>query len=113
MMHNWGDGTGSGAGGHMWGDGWGAGSGTWMMSGGGAGLMWLWWIFAILAIGGVVYLAVRLANRPAKTDAPAAATPAAEVPATTPARQILEDRLARGEIDAEEFRDRVKALDEA
>jgi len=24
MMDNWGDGTGSGAGGHMWGDGWGA-----------------------------------------------------------------------------------------
>ncbi|WP_062202671.1 SHOCT domain-containing protein [Demequina salsinemoris] len=76
----------------------------------GSGLEWLVWLFVIVAVGAAVYIAVRLAQRDkdAKKD-DAAVAPAAP----TSARQILEDRLARGEIDPDEFRERVNALEGA
>ncbi len=79
---------------------------------------WLWALLLIVLLAGLVYVAVRLATRDraigaaATSDATAVEPPTAAPPVTS-ARQILEDRLARGEIDADEFRDRVKALEEA
>ncbi|WNM26492.1 SHOCT domain-containing protein [Demequina capsici] len=88
---------------------WGPGHG-YMSYGVGAG-GWLMGLFLVVGLAALVYVAVRLAtrDRAPKVDAPAFTQAA---PAPTSARQILEDRLARGEIDAAEFRERVKALEE-
>ncbi len=61
----------------------------------------------VVLLAALVYVAVRLATRP--REAVAGAVAAAPV---NSARQILEDRLAKGEIEADEFRDRIKALEE-
>lgn len=101
----------------MW-DDWGHGYGHGMSDGFDFG--WLWAILLIVLLAGLVYVAVRLATRDrtlgqggdgqAAGSMPPATQPA---PPTSSARQILEDRLARGEIDAAEFRERVTALEEA
>jgi putative membrane protein len=71
-----------------------------MMNGYGFGFgglfMVLFWIFVI---AGIVWLVLTLARRqPTSED--------------RSARRILEERLARGEIDAEEFRVRRAAIEE-
>lgn len=71
-----------------------------MMNGYGFGFgglfMVLFWIFVI---AGIVWLVLTLARRqPTSED--------------RGARRILEERLARGEIDAEEFRVRRAAIEE-
>jgi len=78
------------------------------------GLWWMgaWWLLVAIGFCVLVYVAVRLASRSGdsmpsgsgETAAPGQAKPSA-------ARQILEERLARGEIDSDEFRDRMRALD--
>jgi putative membrane protein len=68
----------------MWQDGWGAGN--WLVM---SVIMLLFWV---LVIGFVVWL-VR-----GRLDAPQ--------PDVNRARQILDERFARGEIDAEEYRQR-------
>jgi len=83
----------------MWGDG--AGIHAWMG---------VWWFFVLVGIGLLVYLAVRKSS--GKTDAPAAPGNAASsgAPASN-ARVILEERLARGEISADEFRELVSVIE--
>jgi putative membrane protein len=62
-------------------------------------LMILFWVFVI---AGTVWLVLALARPQARSaDGPSAAA------------RILEERLARGEIDAEEFRARRAAIEEA
>jgi putative membrane protein len=68
---------------------------------------WLWMSVSMLAFWalliGVVVLVVRSLTRP-----PAASTtPGA---ATASAQQVLAERFARGEIDAEEYRQRLQTL---
>lgn len=59
--------------------------------------------FWLLIIGGGVWLAVTLSrNAGQRGDGTSA----------TSARRILEERLARGEIDVEEFKTRAAALEE-
>ena len=101
------------------------------------------WVIVLAAIGVLIFLVVRLAQErshaaleaptgPALTGpAPVGAvgvgpagpgpvggphtTPAASAdpaPASSP-RLILEERFARGEIDADDFRERLRVLDEA
>lgn len=101
----------------MW-DDWGHGYGHGMSDGFDFG--WLWAILLIVLLAGLVYVAVRLATRDrilghGGDGQAAGSTPPATQPAPpqSSARQILEDRLARGEIDAAEFRERVTALEEA
>lgn len=72
----------------MYGMGWGFGLG-WVF-------MILFWVFVI---AGIVWLVLTLA-RPAATDA-------------SRAKRILEERFARGEIDAEELRAKKRAIEEA
>ena len=73
-----------------------------MMNGYGYGFsglfMMLFWVFVI---AGIVWLVLTLA-RPRMTTG-----------GESSGRRILEERLARGEIDAEEFRIRRAALEEA
>ncbi len=73
-----------------------------MMWGYGMGFAWGWlWLALLLvvAIAALVVLIVWLATR--------RGTPGAG----SPARRILEERLARGEISPEEFAERVRALE--
>ena len=92
-MGNWGHGM------DMWGDG--GGFHAWM------GVVWF---FIVVAIALLVYLAVRSFS--SKADAPVAlaAAPSSGVQASS-ARAILDERLARGEISAEEFRELIGVLE--
>lgn len=75
----------------------------------GTGPHW-WWIIGLLLllliIGLAVWLVVRATNRDATAAAPT--TPAAAPLAS--AEQLLAERLARGEIDPAEYRERLTAL---
>lgn len=75
----------------------------------GPGYGWLWGLILVVLLAALVYVAVRLATRP---HAAVAGVAPAAAPSSSAARQILEDRLAKGEIEPDEFRDRVKALDD-
>lgn len=68
-------------------------SGVW---GWGIGMMLLMPLFWVLVVGATVWLVVRLSR----------ADGAGRPSAGSPALRILEERLARGEIDPEEFRAR-------
>ena len=79
-------------------------------SGGGAGM----WLFGLVTLVGVVLLgilAIRLfggglgPNRPAASEAAGITGPRRD-----PALAILDQRYARGEIDTEEYQERVRQL---
>lgn len=97
-MGNWGHGM------DMWGDG-----------GGFHAWMGVWWFFVVVGVALLVYLAVRAFS--SKTDAPAVTSGAVSggtAPSGTPtssARVILEERLARGEISADEFRELISVIE--
>lgn len=77
-------------------DGWGMGNG-WM------------WLFGLLVLVGLVLVAVaavRLLGGGAAAGGPEAGPPPAR------ARELLDERYARGEISTEEYRERRRALDE-
>ena len=71
----------------------------------GMGWMWLWWL---LIAAGVVALIIGLvaAARPREREARDARR------GRRSAREILDERFARGEIDQEEYRARRRELDE-
>lgn len=68
---------------------------------------WAWFFGALLLIGVVliVTVVVRIAAGGVRRDGSAGERGSA--------RRLLEDRYARGEISAEEYRQRLGALDEA
>lgn len=78
----------------------------------GTGYMGWSWGFGLLAIAGValiIYVVVRLlANRNMDGVPPKAPSP----PEPTGARRILDERFARGELTAEQYRDQVRVLGE-
>lgn len=76
---------------------------TTTMWGWGVGMMLLMPLFWVFVIAAVVWLIVRVA-RPEQS---------ASTPGQGTALRILEERLARGEIDVEEFRARKIALEQA
>jgi putative membrane protein len=67
---------------------------------GGMGWMWLWWL---LVLGGVVALVVGLVRAGRSGNGPPARPPSA--------RQILDERFARGDIDEEDYRRRRREID--
>ena len=102
-MGNWGHGM------DMWGDG-----------GGFHAWMGVWWFFVVAGIALLVYLAVRAfsskGGTPAVAGSAASGGTASSVTAssgtpTSGARVILEERLARGEISADEFRELVSVIE--
>jgi putative membrane protein len=77
-----------------------------MNGGGGNGWWWLMALGVILVVALVVVLVVMLTRHNA-----APSSPAGNAPSTARApEEVLADRLARGEIDAEEYRARREAL---
>ena len=77
----------------------------------GMGGMWLWWLFGLILVVGLVLLAVLLVrtlaggtgSRPSGGAGPASANRA---------REILDERYARGEVSTEEYQERLRALDQ-
>lgn len=73
----------------------------------------VFWLLAVLAIGTFAYVIAKMILD--RRDAAALpAGDAAEQPAPgaiATGRQILDERLARGEIDVEEYQQRLTALD--
>jgi len=95
---------------------WGGMMGGGMMGGGfgalGMGLLWL------LLIGGLAALAVAVLRRPQAgqrstalpQDSAPAPMPSASADAATSAQAILDERLARGELDVQDYSERSRAL---
>jgi putative membrane protein len=80
-----------------------------MMYGNGFGWGWMWFggVILLLILAALIVLIVRASTSGASSRA---AQP--PQPMTGAARRIAEDRLARGEITSDEFRQIVRALDE-
>lgn len=82
-----------------------------MMNGGGMGLMW---VFGLLVLAGVIVLVVvlvtTLSGRSSNTGAP----DHGRAPGADPGRgrEILQERYARGELSAEEYRERLQTLED-
>ena len=62
------------------------------------GMHWLWWVFGLLLVGAIVYSA---SGRPSEQR---------RRPRETP-QQVLQRRLAMGEINADEYERRKALLD--
>jgi putative membrane protein len=71
------------------------------------GWMWLGGILLLLILAALIVLIVRAftADTPSRGGG-------GRPPSGSPARQIMEERLARGEITPEEFRQLTRALEE-
>ena len=70
---------------------------------GGGGWMWLWIILILAGLLLIGYVAVRLSQ-----SGRSSAGPLGQAPRT--AREMLDERFARGEIDEQEYRARRETL---
>ncbi|MET3950894.1 SHOCT domain-containing protein [Arthrobacter sp. UYEF36] len=89
--------------------------------GDGFGWMWLWGLLLLVGIAVLVLLAVRLFTGGSNRGGPAHYGPYGGPPYGPPgtppggksqARLILDERFARGELTAEQYRENVKVLGE-
>ena len=82
-----------------------------MEFGHGAGWMWLFWLLLVLGLVLLAVVAVRAVGggltRPAGDRPDVGARPG-----RSRARELLDERYARGEITTEEYRERLSALGE-
>jgi putative membrane protein len=78
--------------------------------GGGVGWLWLWWLLILVGVPALVVGLLWLARTGGDQGGGRGAK--ASRPRTSTARQILDERFARGEIDEEEYRTRRRALDD-
>jgi putative membrane protein len=70
----------------------------------------VFWAFVVVGAGLLGYVALRLLAASRRSTSHGSERGGAPR-ATSEARRILEERLARGEIDAEEFSERLQALE--
>lgn len=80
-----------------------------MGSGWGMGWMWLFWLLLILGVVLVVVVLVRAVGG-GVTGPSEGRRGAAPQPGRSRARELLDERYARGEISTEEYRERLSAL---
>jgi len=77
---------------------------------GGGGWMWIFgglmMVGVLVLIGLAVWAIISATNRGPST----AATPSVDLGGRTSARQVLDERYARGEIDSEEYTERLHTL---
>lgn len=78
----------------------------------GMGLGWLWLILALLGLAALIVLVVRSFTTGPPPGSPPAHGPHPGQPPRSNARAILEERLARGEVTPDEYREIRRALDE-
>ncbi|MGO4228573.1 SHOCT domain-containing protein [Arthrobacter sp. YAF34] len=93
------------------------------------GWMWLWGVFLLAGIVVLVILAIRLLtggirhdgqgippspgpHAPGQYPPPGPAPSPGSPPGRSPARRILDERFARGELTVEQYRENLKVLDE-
>jgi putative membrane protein len=81
-----------------WNDGW---SGNW------------WWmgIMMIAFWGGMIWIAVTLIRHTNHTPHPQTPGPTPNMPARQTPQEVLAERLARGEIEPDDYRQRLDALE--
>ena len=78
------------------------------MMGSGMGWMWLFWLLLVVGVALVVVVAVRaVGGGLGRGDR---GTERSQQP--TRARQLLDERYARGELTTEEYRERLRVLGE-
>jgi putative membrane protein len=82
-----------------------------MDSGYGMGWMWLFWLLLVLGVVVLVVVAVRVVGG-GVTGRTADQQGAGARPGRSHARQLLDERYARGEITTEEYRERLSELGE-
>lgn len=75
------------------------------------GWNWLFWVLIIVGIVLLVLLAVRLFSGGSNRGGNGTGTQRS-ASGTSTAKQILDERYARGELDTEEYRERLKGLEE-
>ncbi|MHA7277954.1 SHOCT domain-containing protein [Arthrobacter sp. Hz1] len=85
-----------------------------MWNGNGMGGMGLMWMFGLLVLVGVIVLVVVLVKALSGKSSHNASPDARREPSVDPGRgrQILEERYARGELSTEEYRERLRILEE-
>ena len=81
------------------------------------GWMWLWGMLLLVGIAVLVLLAIRVFGGPGRGGLPGPyGAPPGRSPGTpggrSQARLILDERFARGELTAEQYREHVKELGE-
>lgn len=93
------------------------------------GWMWLWGVFLLAGIVVLVILAIRLLtggirhdgrgippgpgpHAPGQYPPPGQGVAPGSPPGRSPARRILDERFARGELTVEQYRENLKVLDE-
>lgn len=76
-----------------------------MMNGYGMGLSWVWPLLLVVGLGVLVWGLVRAS--PSSSGGGESATGRAR------AREILQERFARGEITEQELRERLRVLDDS
>ncbi len=82
----------------------------WSWSPGGWGGMWIGPLFMLLVLVAVIAVGVALVRWMARADT-GAGSAASSASRSTSAREILDRRFASGEIDADEYEARRRALD--
>jgi putative membrane protein len=81
-----------------------------MMWGYGGNIGWMW-IFGLLAIVGIALL-VLLVVRLVSAGAGRGPTAGGQTPGRSRAREILDERFAKGELTADQYREQVQVLGE-
>ncbi|MGV8852993.1 MAG: SHOCT domain-containing protein [Rhodoglobus sp.] len=77
---------------------------------GNMGWAWGYGLLAIVGIALLIYVVVRLAS---KTSGHAEVAQEPKHANASGAKQILEERFARGELTAEQYREQLRVLDES
>ena len=74
--------------------------------GGGAGWMWVFWLLLVVGVALIAVVAVRaIGGGVTRRDG-------GRRPQPNPARRLLDERYARGELSTEEYRERLRVLGE-
>jgi putative membrane protein len=77
-----------------------------MMMGNGFGWMWLFGLLVLVGIVLLIVVAVRALGGGISRGAPPSAS------GGSTAREVLDERYARGELTSDEYRERLRTLDE-
>ena len=77
------------------------------------GAGWLWWLLVVGGIVLLVILAVRVFAGGANRDSTNRDATVSNGPGSrSSARQLLDERYAKGELSTEEYKERLRVLDE-
>ena len=76
------------------------------------GWSWIWVLVAVLLIASIIVLVILLATRATSSPPHPPTEHRGPLPGRSNARAIAEERLARGEITPDEYREIRRALDE-